>query len=237
MEYLKVKNFEKYQHYSHRRPPWIKLYWRLLGDQQFVNMTDASKLHTIAIMLLASQHDNRIPFDKPWIARAIFANNRINWDEVLSSGFVICYQDASNLLATCAQHAIADTEVQNNRITETEDASAAVDLEDVITQWNSSPGVIPIRKLNGTRKKHLLARLDDPEWPWRDALSKFPLPCFNGGGWKPNFDFLIRPATADLILEGKYNFKPRGEKHEPPPMAERLATDEDKRSYNPNARN
>jgi hypothetical protein len=111
-EFLRVKNFEKYQHYSKRRPPWIKLYFALLSDSDFSLMSSASKMHTIAIMLLASQYDNKIPFNKKWITQVIVAQERINWDEVLSSGFVICYQDASNALASCKQHASTDTEVQ-----------------------------------------------------------------------------------------------------------------------------
>ena len=119
-EFLRVKNFEKYQHYSRRKPPWIKVYFRLLSDSDFSQMSDASKLHTIAIMLLASQYDNKIPFDKPWISRVILANSRINWPELFNSGFVICYQDASNVLADCQQHACIETEVQKYRDTEAE---------------------------------------------------------------------------------------------------------------------
>jgi hypothetical protein len=126
-EYLRVKNFEKYQHYSKRRPPWIKIYFALLSDPDFAGMTSASKMHTIAIMMLASQHDNKIPFNKKWISQVIVAQERINWDEVLSSGFVICYQSASATLASGKQTASTDTEVQKNRSTDTEVQIASSD--------------------------------------------------------------------------------------------------------------
>ncbi len=112
MEYLRIKNWEKHQHYTKRKPPWIKLYFSILMEPKFLELSDASKLHTIASMLLASQHDNKIPFKKSWIARAIGASNRINWDEVLSSGMIECYQDASTPLASCQQSAMLETETE-----------------------------------------------------------------------------------------------------------------------------
>ena len=133
-DYLRVKNFERYQHYSKRKPPWIKLYFSLLSDPDFVGMTDASKLHTIAIMLLASQYDNKIPFNKAWIQRAIFANTRINWNEVLSSGFVICYQDASTMLATRKHVASTDTEVQKYRSTEVQNIGEHDSVASIFTE-------------------------------------------------------------------------------------------------------
>src|SRR5690606_19747530 len=33
--YLTVKNFERFQHYKDRNPPWIKLYNDLLDDYEF----------------------------------------------------------------------------------------------------------------------------------------------------------------------------------------------------------
>ena len=50
-------------------------------------------------MLLASQHDNKIPFNKRWIAQVIHSESRINWDAIFESGIIECYQDASAVLA------------------------------------------------------------------------------------------------------------------------------------------
>jgi hypothetical protein len=125
-EFLRVKNFDKYQHYSKRKPPWIKLYFRLLSDPEFVPMSDASKMHTIAIMLLASQYDNKIPFNRQWISRSIQANSRINWDEIFASGFIICYQDASTMLYSCTRKSPTETETETE--TETDSAYAQATL-------------------------------------------------------------------------------------------------------------
>jgi hypothetical protein len=103
-----VKNFEKFQHYKDRSPPWIKLYNELLDDYQFACLQDASKLHLIMIWLLASRSDNRLPYDPAWVAKRINATAKVDLDALARSGFLIVNQplqspeqDASKPLAEC----------------------------------------------------------------------------------------------------------------------------------------
>lgn len=120
MRFLSVKNFEHYQHYKERRPPWIKLYNELLDDYAFCCLHDASKAHLLCIWLLASRHNNRLPHDAAWIARAIQATDPVNLEELLSAGFLVSSGDASDPLAHRTQDARPETEVE----TETETPSA-----------------------------------------------------------------------------------------------------------------
>lgn len=103
--FLRVRNFEKFQHYKDRNPPWIKMYRGLLDDYAFARLQDASKAHAICIMLLASQLDNRVPADPDWIAQRIGANSPVDLDELLSSTFVELCDDASDALASRKQNA------------------------------------------------------------------------------------------------------------------------------------
>jgi hypothetical protein len=82
---FRVKNFERFQHYKDRSPPWIKLYNELLDDYDFGRLRDASKMHLIAIWLLASRSENKIPYDPEWIARRINATDAIDLDGLLNS--------------------------------------------------------------------------------------------------------------------------------------------------------
>lgn len=41
--FLRVKNFDRFQHYKDRTPPWIKLYNDLLDDYDFSCLPDAEK--------------------------------------------------------------------------------------------------------------------------------------------------------------------------------------------------
>lgn len=118
MNYLRVNNWEEFQHYRDRSPPWIKLHRDLLNNYKFSCLQDASKLHLMLIWLLASQMDNRIPADSEFIKSRIGVKGNIDFNELINSGFLI---DDSNALASCKQSAILETEAEAER--ETEDNS------------------------------------------------------------------------------------------------------------------
>jgi hypothetical protein len=108
MRTFSVKNFERFQHYKDRSPPWIKLYNELLDDYQFACLQDASKMHLIGIWLLASRSDNRLPYDSAWVAKRINATTKVDLAALVSAGFLIVdqelqspEQDASKPLAEC----------------------------------------------------------------------------------------------------------------------------------------
>jgi hypothetical protein len=110
--HVSVRNFEKYQHYKTRRPPWIKLYQDLLEDYAFTRLQDASKWHAVALFLLASRYENRIPFDLAFITREVKANSPVDLDELVSAGFITLSEDASNALAARKQNLAVETEAE-----------------------------------------------------------------------------------------------------------------------------
>lgn len=119
MRVFSVKNFDKFQHYKDRSPPWIKLYNELLDDYDFGQLPDASKWHLVAIWLLASRSNNKIPFDSGWVSRRINANSAVDLDGLAKSGFIIvnqelhnAEQDASKPLATCSSKWEPETEIE-----------------------------------------------------------------------------------------------------------------------------
>jgi len=121
MRHLAVKNFEHFQHYKDRRPPWIKLYQEVLEDYEFTRLQDASRSHLLAIWLLASRYENRIPYDADWIGRAILASSPVDLDVLISAGFLTVCDGASDTLAGRKQDAKPETEEE----TEAEKESAA----------------------------------------------------------------------------------------------------------------
>jgi hypothetical protein len=63
------KNWEKFQHYKHRKPPWIRLHRALLDKYEFVRLPVASKALAPCIWLLASEYDKgRIPLSLDAVA-------------------------------------------------------------------------------------------------------------------------------------------------------------------------
>lgn len=92
-QFFKVKNYDKFQHYRDRTPPWIKLYNELLDDYDFGCLPDASKMHLVAIWLLASRSDNHLPRDPVWIAKRINATEPVDLDRIEAAGFIVTIQD------------------------------------------------------------------------------------------------------------------------------------------------
>ena len=106
MNYFRVRGFEQFQHYKDRNPPWIKLYYRILHDRRFYRLDDASKWLAVGCFLLASQCENKVPFDADWIAKELCLSTAPNWQVLLESEFIEPIDcDASMLLATCEQDA------------------------------------------------------------------------------------------------------------------------------------
>jgi hypothetical protein len=122
MKTFSVKNFERFQHYKDRFPPWIKLYNELLDDYEFGRLPDASKMHLIAIWLLASRSENKIPYDATWVARRINANTKVDLTLLACSGFIVVdqslpdtEQDASTPLAECLSREREEGETEERR--------------------------------------------------------------------------------------------------------------------------
>lgn len=92
--YLRVRNFEKFQTFNAKNlkqsphPSWIKLYYALMRDRQFYRLPDSQKYHVIGFFLLASQHDNKIPFDLQWIQDEMNATEQVDLAAILRSTFV-----------------------------------------------------------------------------------------------------------------------------------------------------
>jgi len=96
VEFLKVKDWNQFQHYAKRNPPWIKLHRLYLDDYEFCSLPDTSKAHLMLLWLFASQHDGRIPRDAKFLEIKLSCNE-INLDILIEKGFLV---SASNVLAS-----------------------------------------------------------------------------------------------------------------------------------------
>lgn len=113
--FFRVKDFERHQHYKDRAPPWIKFYNSILDDYNYTRLPDASRSHLVAIMLLASRTENRIPFDAEWVRMAIKATTTVDINALLEAGFIEEIQDCSKMLATRLQDARPEREREQSR--------------------------------------------------------------------------------------------------------------------------
>jgi hypothetical protein len=112
---LTPKNWDNFQHYKHRSPPWIKLHRNLLDDMHYQRLPIASKALAPMLWLLASESNDGVIHRTP---EEIAFRLRMSEKDVLSAikplidnGF---FTDADNMLAECLQD--ATTEKRQSRV-------------------------------------------------------------------------------------------------------------------------
>jgi hypothetical protein len=117
--YIRVKNWTKFQHYKHRRPPWIKLHRELLDDFAFNRLPLASRALAPCLWLLASESDDG---SLPVSAQELAFRAHCSEDELLAAvnplieaGFLECSHDASELLAPRKQNVTTEIEKRQSR--------------------------------------------------------------------------------------------------------------------------
>ena len=112
MRMIRVCNFDRWQHYKDRSPPWIKLHRDILNDYKFSCLQDASKAHLMLIWLLAAQMDNAIPADSRWVSQRIGVSGDVDLELLQSLNFIEIFEDDSKVLADCYQSAMRETETE-----------------------------------------------------------------------------------------------------------------------------
>lgn len=78
-----------------------------------------------------------------------------------------------------------------------------------VRQWNSTNGTVKhsSSELSIPHRNLLRARLSDPNWRWKLALSLFPL--WSETGWIPGLMWFLKDGSVQGILEGQYHRKPQ----------------------------
>ena len=71
MKHVCIRNWDKFQHYKRRRPPWIKLYVDMLDDEDLQAMQSTSRLLYCLLLLVAARRGNRFPMNPVWIAEEV----------------------------------------------------------------------------------------------------------------------------------------------------------------------
>ena len=61
---MKIKNWNKFQHFKDRKPPWVKLYRDLLDDIDWHELDAQASKVLVMLWLIASEEDGNIPATK-----------------------------------------------------------------------------------------------------------------------------------------------------------------------------
>jgi len=99
-----IKNWERFQHYRHRNPPWIRLYRDLVDNPDWRKLSDSAARLLVELWLLASELEpgGRVPYDPNMLAwrlgrASVFASEVASIvEELVSHGFIsVASADAS----------------------------------------------------------------------------------------------------------------------------------------------
>ena len=116
MAKLKIRNWEKFQHYKDRCPPWIKLHFETLSSEDWVKASDKSKLLMLVCMLVASRNDGEVPEDPEYLKRVGQLRHLPDLNPLKQSGFFELQADASAIVqADAIPRALARGEKRRDR--------------------------------------------------------------------------------------------------------------------------
>jgi hypothetical protein len=125
---LRIKNWKRFQHFSDRRPVWIKLYRELLDDVEWHELSPAPAKLLMMLWLLASETDGYLPDIKTISFRLRVSCKEIeaaipqltHWVEACDIG----------LISDGYQDDIPETEKRENKETETDVRFSQQDFEE-----------------------------------------------------------------------------------------------------------
>lgn len=90
--YIRVKNWEQYQHYQTgphaRHPVWVKLYLRIVDNRDFYHLSPADKWLFVGCLILAGRTSNRIPLDLSWISQEVGYFGKMDLKPLIDMEFI-----------------------------------------------------------------------------------------------------------------------------------------------------
>ena len=96
MGFLRVKNWERFQHYGQRTsPPWIKLHRSVLIDFEFRKLPDKTKAFLMLLWILAGQNDGIVHDDVSDLRTVLGLDEQPDLEILISKGFLIPCDSAS----------------------------------------------------------------------------------------------------------------------------------------------
>lgn len=122
---MRPKNWETFQHYKDRRPPWIKLHRALIDDIDFHSLSGSDAKYLILIWIVASDDENgNLPQIKQLAFRLHLTTKEV--EQLLSRLQHWFEGDASELLAERKQDAMPEeSRGETERETESEKKRAS----------------------------------------------------------------------------------------------------------------
>jgi hypothetical protein len=224
---LRVRNWEKFQHYKARRPPWIKLHRSLLEDRAFLALPLAAQALAPRLWLLASETDDgSLPSDPGELAfRLRCSESELipAANALISSKFLAGSLDvASAALSPCSRGAVPETEVETETEGEEKQISSPsapllfpapapvpTPVEAVMAYWSDRTNTTPrVESSVVAIRRRIKQRLEDgfSEQDLRDCVDYALRDEFyveKGYAKNPHVLFKNAPRVEDLLRRSK----------------------------------
>jgi hypothetical protein len=174
---MRIKNWNKFQHFKDRKPPWVKLYRDLLDDIEWHELDPQASKVLVMLWLIASEDEGNIPALKQLAFRLRLSEKETEVCIIKLSHWL--EQDDINEILTRYQDDAPETETETETELEKEtelfvetDKSVvnpkriSCPTEELLNLYHEECKSLPrVLMLNDTRKKHLVSR-------WRDVDSE-----------------------------------------------------------------
>jgi hypothetical protein len=138
--YVSVKNIEHYQHYKHRNPPWVKLYYSLLDDPAFLALDEVQQCRYIKLIMLASRQMNCISTDPEYLGRVMRIPEQVDVTPLIDAGFLLASRKRSSSKMLAPPH---ENRSQSNRVTEKSRVEKSREEPPLPPKGNASLLVLP----------------------------------------------------------------------------------------------
>lgn len=214
---LVPKNWNEFQHYKNRCPPWIRLHRKLLDDREFQRLPVASRALAPMLWLLASESKEGV-FDGSvdelsFRLRSSEREIEAGLKSLIEKGFFVEVQGASNVLAERVQPATdscSETEGETETDQRQKEPTVLSDLpvaayripncpfDEIVKAYHDTCPTLPrLAVVSDTRKKHIASR-------WKEVCGKEHYSLESGLEWFRDF-FKVVANSAFLSGQGKPN--------------------------------
>ncbi len=230
----KAKNWDSFQSFRDRNPPWIRLHKRLIDDIRFQRMSvNARALLPMLWLLISEDKDPASGMLRMDAEEIAFRLRQPEKDitsgiaEIVKSDFMeeiledktTCYNSVTDLLRNCYPETESDTEAvpEAEAVPETS-PEAEAEVMSAFRFYNYQAeqlGLVKAQVFSTKRKSNLRQRLQECGGleGWKRAIAKVRESPFlrgdNKQGWKADFDFIVTKSKFHKILEGSYDEKQR----------------------------
>jgi hypothetical protein len=154
---LRIKNWDKFQHFKDRRPPWVKLYRDILDDIEWHELDPKAAKVLVMLWLIASEDGGNVPDTKQLAFRlrltpseTVQLLNKLNhWLEQTDISTISSYQQTDS----------PETETE----TETDFCAAQAQRDSLMTRFELFYVAYPKKRNRGDAEKAWKALKPDEE--------------------------------------------------------------------------